>query len=899
MNNAQTHVQKEQREAASKIEDDVFAGSAPPETSQYVPWDERELSEDEQIMWDELVREEMAKMEGELREVAEREEGELREAVMLAQAAASGDPSGSSNSSSSAPLMPQSRHTSSHQFLPDSSLAGPGQRQGQGKPPAKDAPVTVLQALKARPAPEAMPVPPTFLSAIGASTRAAQNTKLTKQQEFLSLVARDEEARLEARRRQADGGAEWAHLESPAGRRVSSESERYAHVERTTREPYSSRWDSLGTTEPVAHDAAARHAAQLELKRSRQEAYRNDLAAQAEMTRAARMGVITPTLGAPRDGANPVLLPPEQPELSAAVTARRGRGGAGFQAVEEGERKRLQQKAYHEQLAVQLRAAEAQREAEAREQGQQTYRDAYTVKNVKVRGDGGGENLGVWDVQTISDSRRIPRRVQQSPCGGDVAGPSLLDNIGTHQATQAHLKRQQQQAYRRELEAASSSSAPPTERVPLKSRISGIPGQSERNIELFGGGDSSASWGTGAMGPENFASATSLSIGSVLLTGEAAERKRRGQGEYARQIAEAASARPLASPRVALKGGAAAFGGRHYSGGLSVDEGAAAAMNSSSGGGGASSVLVSGFSGLGPQTSLALRRAQQQDYKMSLERDQQCEMERISREGGVDVRGHTRSPRPRPPNEAPASTGLMVGVNLGTATRQALILQKRDEYSRELQQDARKQEIPKTYVRQQRPVSPASPRQQEDCGYWNIGTSLQVGAPTAVRQERDRRLGEEYQQRLREDANAQAISSPRRPSPRRPSQREEEASSARHNSLHLQQMEIQTAEALMAQRLQQQRYHEQLGESEEPLPHSRVPMLAIRQQNERPESFLLPGDHRAQAAYGQDPTPHHQYQEYHQEGNRQGQFGADSAGPRSRLVRAGSSEEYALHQQPY
>ena len=177
------------------------------------------------------------------------------------------------------------------------------------------------------------------------------------------------------------------------------------------------------------------------------------------------------------------------------------------------------------------------------------------------------------------------------------------------------------------------------------------------------------------------------------MTAEAAQRKRRQQEEYARQIGEAASRAPLQSPRVALsaRGGAAAVGGRQYS--VAQGDSSAAPLVAQGG----KSLLVSGFSGNGPQTTLALKRAQQEDYKQSLLSDQQRTQQIRSAQSSRDA-GYSDARITRPLREPPTNTGLQVGQNIGTSTREAAQHHQRQQYTQALESDKTASEIPKTSV---------------------------------------------------------------------------------------------------------------------------------------------------------------------------------------------------------
>jgi len=772
-------VRFEKANARDFTDEDVFGPDSPGAEAKelnYTPYyDRTDLNPEEQAMWDDLVREEMNKLEGEfqqqamlgatLNDAATAEQIERQELAMLALAQ---QPSQE---------MPRS---GSHHFIPDPSLLQPPVASkyhsrlqattpiSSVKPPVSvsmsaeaelkmlNAPVTILTAKRQKaPTAEPLHVPPTILSGIGATARRAERQKLQKREEFKRLVAADGEMRRRTSDEDTSGGR---HLP------VSQEERERAVDDMISDEySYSSRWDNLGNKGALSPNSMREEALlrkrqhQLEyaqlLKVQQEEKFNNNRSANDLLL--AQTSLMLPT-----------EVSPYQPQLNDGKTRHVSRfsssssGGPHDASFEDKRRKQIE---YHEQLAKQITfAASAATTATATATSAASQDRAPTTK------------------------RSLTAPVEP--------GASLMDTIGSteRQRQDTALKRQQQLQYHQDLALAATQTAIPNERISLRDKYRTIAKATEEN--------------------HSFREEQEVSIRGIgghaasLDKARLAQVKREQQQEYARQIQEASSKAPLRSPRATLHKHTLA----DERSGVNRDREREREREQ-----GAAALLANGLATMGPTTTVMLKRAQQELWKQTLDRDLGSRVDG----GGGGGGGERREPRRRPEPEPPQSTGLFVGPDIGAATRHSLQQRKQEEYVRELAMDKNKQPIPTIHVPRQKPPSACSPRPgDDDYGYFAVGTSIQVGAPTAVAAERERDKKQSYQQQLDADLTGAGGgggvgAGRRRASPQRRTAYPESAEPV-HNTLQLHNpADVETALAIQQRIMEKQRYISQLEES--------------------------------------------------------------------------------------
>jgi hypothetical protein len=223
---------------------------------------------------------------------------------------------------------------------------------------------------------------------------------------------------------------------------------------------------------------------------------------------------------------------------------------------------------------------------------------------------------------------------------------------------------------------------------------------------------------------------------------------------------------------------------------------------------------------------LLLKRAQQEQYKHSLEMDK-----KTAGSGGSAFDGRISLRQQQQPPVF-TSTGLFVGPDMGAATRQALHQQKQQDYARELARDRETPAIPTLRVPIQKPPSACSPRPgDDDNGYFNTGTSIQnFGVPTALAKQRAHERQVDYRRQLDADPprGAPPNGGPRRASPpRRPLY--PESANPSHNTLQLHNSnDVDTAAAIKLRQAEREKYLVMLEAAKNmpPAPQTRVSLVA-------------------------------------------------------------------------
>ena len=766
-------------------------------------------------MWDDLVREEMTKLESEfqqqallgatLNETATVEQVGRHEQAMLALA------------QQQQQQQQQQKGGGSHHFIPDPSLLQPpvaskfhprlrttppisspasASLSAEAELKMLNAPVTVLTA-KRHKAPPAEPlhVPPTILSGIGATARKAERQKVQKREEFKRLVAADEEMR---RRVTDDDTSNKRHLP------LSQEERDRAVDDMISEDSYSSRWDNLGASGALSPNSMREEA--LSRKRQQQQQYAAVLKAQQgeKMFFNNNFKNISRSANDVSLAQTSLMLPtevsPHQPQLNDGKTRHVSRFSSGGPHDASFEDKRRKQIEYHEQLAKQITFATSAAAAAA---------------------------------AAIAASQDRAPTTKRSLTAPVEAGTSLMDTIGSteRQRQDTALKRQQQQQYHQDLALAATQTPIPNERISLRDKYRTIAKAAEENYSFREEQEVSV---RGIGGP-------AASLDKAHL----AEVKRLQQQEYARQIQEASSKAPLRSPRATLhRHTLAAAAATDERGGVSQDREREREREREQG---AAALLANGLTTMGPTTTVMLKRAQQELWKQTLDRDMGSRTTRVDG-GGGEMRESRRRPEPQPPQ----STGLFVGPDIGAATRHSLQQRKQEEYVRELAMDKNKQPIPTIHVPRQKPPSACSPRPgDDDYGYFEVGTSIQVGAPTAVVAERERDRKQSYQQQLAADvagAGGGMGAGRRRASPQRRTAYPESAEPV-HNTLQLNNpADVETALAIQQRIMEKQRFISQLEESRrmQPLALDRISLM---------EAQMLQGGGGGGAGPGPGPGP--------------------------------------------
>ena len=832
---------------AEDLSDDVWGPDSPsapvaPVTQEdYTPWDERELSVEEQEMFDQLVREEMGKLDSEFREQAQlgaviaAAEAE-RQQEMNKLALAQHEP-GQQQQQQWRPTPPLPQKSSSHHLLPDPGLlshsAGSASRGGlggfhnsratttasvlnapvgggggagmsQAELKLLSAPVTILTAKKQKaPSTDPVFVSNTILSGIGAASRRAEKQKLSKRSEFMRLVAADEEQRLALRATMGEDGGK------AASRILVGKDEREALLDEMLdgAETYSSRWDTMGVGGGSGSGSPnTKRLEALARKRQSQKEYAELLKAQQEV----HGKLLGGGGGGNADYAGvslslPTEVAPPQPAVFNDGKTRyvsRFKASAAMAAPDQdfGEKRRKQLE-YHEQLAHQISGADHQ------QQQQQ------------------------WQALPPSPRRSAAAHAHAPATPSE---PSLLDNIGStnYARSDAALKRQHQRKYHEDLAVAAALPTIAAERVSLIEKYRTISKtteqqqhqqlQQQQQLQL------------------SRAEPTATSIGGIggdaagMDRAQALALKRQQQQEYARQIQESSTKVPPFSPRSSLQ-----LQQRSHRQ-LSVAGGDSSISNSSSGNNesGPSALLAKGLASMGPSTTLMLKRAQQEQYKASLESDQA--MRAIAGGDLSDGSGARASLRRQQQQQQQAQqqqhqpTGLLVGPDIGTATRHAINQRRQEDYARELAFDKTTPAIPTLRVPIQKPASACSPRPgEEEHGYFNIGTSIQVGVSTAVQNQRAKEKQISYQRQLDADADGRGAKAGglvrlrRQSPPRQPAY--PESANPSHNTLQLHNArDVDTARLIQQRQIERQKYIAMLeaAKTAQPIAQSRVPLAS-------------------------------------------------------------------------
>lgn len=472
-------------------------------------------------------------------------------------------------------------------------------------------------------------------------------------------------------------------------------------------------------------------------------------------------------------------------------------------------------------------------------------------------------------VSLASKSRQGPVPQQSVPDEG------LWGTLGAHDGFAKEQKRALQQQYHRQLSEAAAQAPIPTERV---SRIRrDVPRDQE----------SQAQQRDNAQAPrgrfqefKHEPSSTSNSVADSRREGakdffasadpqsmvrEERENKRRAQEEYARQLREAAAAVPLESPRQPL------HRRRQQQYPLPPEE----HKNPRSPG----SLLSTGLTTVGPNTSLVLKREQQREYRQELDRDRFAEPITSDR---VPLKRY----QPPPP---PSQTGLRVGASdLSTSVQRHQHREQQEEYAVALENDRKAAPIPNTRV----------PLYRAPVYDPYIATGLQIGVPTAVQNERHKQKTMEFAKQLQQDSYAQPIPTSRAPlSPRRV--QEDPPGYGGMTSLRLDSMDLITAEQKAARKRVQDRYAQELNEQIATMQpaggnqqyQNRVALPILQREYEQLGNGL-PGERAWQQSTGEGL------------GHGDGVVGAYKSGDQSatrRINRTGTEIDYArsLYQQPY
>lgn len=711
----------------------------------YTPFYERtDMTTEEKLMWDQLVKEEMDKLESEFQEQA-----------LLGASVADKQMNTADMSKLQYPLFKHHQGQTNNHHIPA--------REIETKL-LINAPVTVISAQKTKaPSQELAYVPNTILSGIGASARRNARQKLTKRQEFMQLVAEDEEKRKTAR--------ELSELlNKDRLKHTLSKEDRELQIDAMVSDSdysYSSRWDNIGA-QNLAEGSPRTMAAQ---KKKQMQMQYAELLRQQQQEKQAAQARINETSS--NFSSMSIALPAEQDSQLSPINGGRSRHVSRFSARDgsDFEGKRQKQLKYHEQLAGQIAAAKKE----------------------------------------LDDSQPKSRKVMTAPPSDTISGStgsvgatqSLLDTIGTvnYQKQDAELKRQIQQQYHTELALAASSQPLSTERVSLRDKYSRIAASRD---------DCSTSINIGDDVPFDPLEAKTQALNA----------KRRQQHEYRLQLMEASSQAPIKSPRAALRA--------HR---VNVPANQPTEAFSQQNEGNSGNLLANGLQSMGPVTSFALKRAQQEQYRQHLAQDKAHHSTVAMQE---DDRVALKQYAPQPP----APTGLIVGPNIGTSTRQTLNHRRQEEYAHELEMDRVQPPIPSSYVPRPKIPSACSPRPgQDDNGYFNTGTSIQIGASVATNEVREREKKILYQRMLNEDFNNTGRVEARL-SPRRPPRSDVDASqmSIRLENIH----DVDTAAAIAQRQRDRAIYVAMLEESRnyQPIPQDRVPLLQLQQDS---ASFLLPG----------------------------------------------------------
>ena len=663
-----------------------------------------DMSEEERAMFDELVMEEMAKLDLEVREQA---------MIGLAHHK-------TSKQSSSHHLIPELPDSSS-QFIPRqsasaSAAAAAAQERGRlaqyrpiqeprlssSEQKTLSAPVTVLMAKRqapARPSNEGGYVPQTILSGIGATARKNERQKLAKREEFMRAVAEDEAKRRELRRNEEDDVRVLPMIMSKEERENFLERQQEQEGEAS----YSSRWDTLGHQPNFSSSLSSPNSKQallLQRKREQQKGYAQLLKQQQDEQEQRKALEADWRGGGGGGGGVSLSLPGEDtlpydtallPDGKARHVSRFSSNSSNGGGVSEVEEKRIKQRLYHEQLA-----------------------------------------------QQISGGPIAPSRPTNAPAPTAPVIPaerrSFLDAIGETdmQKKNTLIKRQQQMQYHHDL--ASSSRNIPTQ----QDRVSLLTTRRRPNAESS---DAAAASGTsisiGADEPTNFLEAKAFALAV----------KRQQQLEYSQQLKESAARAPILSPRSSLKArrqlnrtNAASDVARGGGGGDAAEDD-----------GGAYALLAKGLTTMGPSTTHALKRHQQEQYRRSLE-DDRAEAEFVAAAAAPGAAG-VGTARLRF-DQQPEATGLVVGSSsVGTATRQSYLHARQQSYAQQLSDDKLVPAIPLSFVPKNKPPSACSPRpgEERDYNYFATGTSIQVGAPTADRLQEKQQKTAQYKRELERD----------------------------------------------------------------------------------------------------------------------------------------------------
>jgi len=394
--------------------------------------------------------------------------------------------------------------------------------------------------------------------------------------------------------------------------------------------------------------------------------------------------------------------------------------------------------------------------------------------------------------------------------GGVATQGSMLSSIGAHELSAKEKKREQQREYYQQLAEqgqgannSSNSSNNNGERRSLTEKYRNMIHSKASSTPPLGVGQASSS--TYVLG-----TAPGMGVGPGVQGRQGAEelareeymRKKAMQVEYARQMEEDKRQAPIASPRTSLLSNKASRHAAQYD--EESDYGNQYYSNSPS------AFLAKGLSSMGQNTAMTLKREQQREYVRDLEQDRHA----------VPI-ASPREPLRRFEPAPPIPTGLLVGgQKVSTTARAKLHEAQKQEYLRDLENDRYVEPIPSSRIPLRGPPNP-------EPGY----SGFQIGPTTAMKTDREREKRLEYQEAMRRDAYAEPIADTRRPSPRRREEEDHYATGLRLTALENQ---VRTAEEHAVRRKAQERYKEELEASRDALPvqESRVPMLQIKQEQQ-------------------------------------------------------------------
>lgn len=328
--------------------------------------------------------------------------------------------------------------------------------------------------------------------------------------------------------------------------------------------------------------------------------------------------------------------------------------------------------------------------------------------------------------EPIAPSRPANTSAPTAPLMIPSEGRSFLDAIGEtdYQKKNTLLKRQQQMQYHQDLASSSHAVTTQQERVSLVTTRRRSDSGSGTSISI------------GADEPSNFLDAKAFALAV----------KRQQQLEYSQQLKESAARAPILSPRSSLKA-------RRHLNRTTAAGGGGGGDDAVEEDGGAYVLLAKGLTTMGPSTTHALKRLQQEQYRRSLE-DDRAEAEYVAANTAAPQGGKGAGSARRGFEQQLQATGLVVGSSsVGTATRQSYMHARQQSYAQQLSDDKLVPAIPLSYVPRNKPPSACSPRpgEERDYNYFATGTSIQVGAPTAERLQEKQQRTAQYKRELERD----------------------------------------------------------------------------------------------------------------------------------------------------